>query len=61
MKFRDADGNEYPASDVVIVPEISETSIVETGGFYVPYAEITSTYQLKSDGREVYPVQENRE
>lgn len=61
MKFRDADGNEYPASDVVVVPEISETYIVETDGFFVPCADMTRTYRLKSDGREVYPIQERLE
>lgn len=61
MRFRDAGGNEYQASDVVGVHEVSETSIVETDGFYVPYAEITQTYRLKSDGREVNPIQESKD
>ena len=61
MRFRDADGTEYPASDVVIVPEVSETCIVETDGFFVPCADMTQTYRLKSDGREVYPDQESKD
>lgn len=61
MKFRDADGAKYPASDVVVVPEISETYVVETGGFFVPCADMTRTYRLKSDEREVCPVQDSKE
>ena len=59
MRFRDADGNEYQASDVVVAPEVSETYIVETDGFFVPCADMTHAYRLKADWREVDPILES--